>query len=465
MMKALMAKPQSYVARSQYPVPVSELFAWHERPGAFERLSPPWEDTELVERTGGLEVGARTVVRVPVAGPVKQTLVAEHTAYAPGELFQDTQREGPFHRWVHTHRMRPLGPDRSELEDAIEYELPLGAAGRWAGGRMVRARLERMFAYRHEVTRLDLERHARWSKGRPLHVAVTGASGLVGSALVPFLQGGGHRVTRLVRSAPKATDEVQWDPDGAGLNPAALEGVDAVVHLASSTVSRWPWTDAVKAEIRDSRVRGTRLIAEALGKMSRPPRVLVCASGISFYGSQGDTPLTEQSPKGEGFLSDVVEAWEAAARPARDRGIRVVSLRIGMVLSPRGGALRALLPVFRAGAGGRVASGTQRTPFISIEDVLGATLFALQTPELSGPVNAVSPVSVTNAEFTRTLAKVLKRPAVLPMPEVAVRRVLGQMGVELLLQSANLAPKALLDAGFTFAQPELEGALRFLLGR
>lgn len=466
MMPTAMAKTRSFTYRSQLPVPAAEVFDWHAREGALERLSPPWEPLTVIERTGGLEVGARTVVELPV-GPLRRRWVAEHTAHQPGRMFQDTQREGPFRSFVHTHRMIPVGPGQSTLEDAISYELPMGAVGAFFGEAMVTRRLQRGFTYRHAVTRMDIERHAR-ARARhsePLHVAVTGASGLIGSALVPYLTTGGHRVTRLVRATPSEEGRVRWDPERGELNPDALEGVDAVVHLASASVSDGRWSDAQKKQILDSRVRGTRLIAETLAKMKRPPRVLICASGMNYYGHRGEELLDEASSKGRGFLSDVVEQWEAAAEPARQRGIRVVSLRISMVLTPKGGALQKLLTPFKAGVGGPVGSGTQWMSWISIEDLLGLVEHALVTDSLRGPVNAAAPGAVRNAEWGRTLGKVLRRPSVMPLPAPVVRAAFGQMGEELLLSSVRLEPKAALASGFQFELPELEPALRFLLGR
>jgi hypothetical protein len=459
-----MGKSLVFSARSRMPVEATELFAWHAREGAFERLTPPWERVEVVERAGdGIREGARMVVRLHV-GPVAQRWEARHTKYIEGSLFQDEQVSGPFSRWVHTHRMWPE-PPTSVLEDEVVYAPPLGAAGRALGGGMIRGRLEPMFAYRHAVTREDLRRHAAFAGQGPLTVAVTGATGLVGSALTPFLSTGGHRVRRLVRGRSDAgRGDVAWNPDRGELDASALEGVDAVVHLAGANVGQ-RWTPEAREAIHGSRTKGTRLLSEALARMQRKPRVLVSASAIGFYGDRGDEVLTEASAPGEGFLARVCRDWEASTAPAEEAGIRVVHLRIGVVLDPRGGALSQLVPAFQLGGGGRVGSGRQWMSWVSLEDVLGLIHFALFTPGLRGPVNAVAPQAVRQEELARTLGRVLSRPAVLPLPGAVVRALFGEMGQEVLLAGAHVRPEVAERHGFPFCQPALEPALRFTLGR
>jgi len=460
-----MGKSLMFSARSRMPVQASELFAWHTREGAFERLSPPWEPAEVVERSGpGIHEGTRVVVRIKL-GPVPQTLVARHTKYIEGSLFQDTMESGPFSRWVHNHRMWPDPPSASVLEDEVEYALPLGALGRGVGGGFARGKLEKMFAYRHAVTREDLRRHAQYVAQGPLTVAVTGATGLVGHSLLPFLTTGGHRVRRLVRGkADAARGDVAWNPGKGELDTAAMEGVDAVVHLAGENVAQ-RWTPEAKERILRSRSEGTRTLSEALARMARKPRVLVCAAGIGFYGDRGDEVLTEESSTGEGFLAQVCREWEAATAPAREAGIRVVLLRIGVVLDPRGGALAKMLPPFLMGGGGRVGSGQQWFSWVSLEDLLGLIQAALFQRELQGPVNVVAPQPVRQEEFARTLGRVLSRPAVLPMPGAAIRALFGQMGQETVLSGARVRPAVAERLGFSFMHPDLESALRFALGK
>ncbi len=299
-----------------------------------------------------------------------------------------------------------------------------------------------------------------------MKILVSGASGLIGSALVPVLTASGHDVIRLVRSQPAAGEAaVRWDPEAGTLDAAGLEGLDAVVHLAGENLAEGRWTAEKKRRIRESRVKGTRLLCEALAGLARPPRVLVSASAVGYYGDRGDELLTEESPPGSGFLAAVARDWEAAAEPARRAGIRVVHPRMGPVLTPAGGVLAKMLPPFQAGLGGRVGSGRQYVSWIAVDDLLDAMLHLLATEALRGPVNMVAPRPVTNAEFAATLGRVLGRPAVLAVPAFAARLALGEMADEVLLASARVTPVRLAASGYRFRYPELEGALRHLLGR
>ncbi|HXF06211.1 MAG TPA: TIGR01777 family oxidoreductase [Blastocatellia bacterium] len=296
-----------------------------------------------------------------------------------------------------------------------------------------------------------------------MNILVSGSSGFIGSALVAALRAGDHRVVRLVRPQSKADGPVvRWDPDTGTIDRAGLEGIEAVIHLAGASIAE-RWTPEHKTRIRESRVRGTRLLSEALAEQARPPGVLICASATGYYGHRGDEWLTEESPPGTGFLADVCQQWEAAAEPARQRGIRVVNLRIGIVLGRQGGALARMLLPFRLGLGGTIGCGRQYWSWIALDDLVSAFLHALVTDSLSGPVNVVSPVPVTNREFTRTLGRVLARPTVFPLPAPVARFLLGEMADELLLASARVRPVRLLESGFQFRYPDLESALRHLL--
>jgi uncharacterized protein (TIGR01777 family) len=292
-------------------------------------------------------------------------------------------------------------------------------------------------------------------------IAVTGASGLIGHRLVEQLAAEGHEVVRLVRREPRPqSNEVRWDPARGEIDAAPLSGVDAIVNLAGEGIAAGRWTAARKAAIRDSRVLATRLIAECAASLRPRPAAVINASAIGYYGDRGDEPLTEESPPGEGFLPDVCCEWEAASEPARQAGIRVVALRIGVVLSSMGGALAAMLPVFRAGLGGRLGKGRQYMSWISHRDIVSLIAFALSNQALDGPVNAVAPQSVTNAEFTRSLGKALGRPTILPVPSLVVRLALGEMGRDLLLASTRVLPNRLLASGYLFRYPDIEDALQ-----
>lgn len=447
------------------PVSAAEAFAWHERAGALERLTPPWERVELVARSGeGLKPGARVTLRTRI-GPRAVEWEAEHREYAPPTVFTDVALRGPFARWEHRHEFVDTGDGGCELRDRVRYALPGGAAGRAFGGAFARRKLRALFAYRHAVTRDDL-RFALDHAGAPaLRVLVSGATGLVGRALVPFLRTQGHTVRRLVRHAPRAEDDVFWDPDAGALDLEAAGEIDAVVHLAGAGIADARWTEARKRLIRESRVRGTRLLAEALAARARPPRVVVGGSAIGFYGDAGDTWLDEASPAGSGFLAEVTRAWEESWAPLDAAGARRVYLRTGVVLSPAGGALARMLTPFRLGLGGPVGSGRQWWSWISIDDLVGAIGHALVTTTLAGPLNAVAPAPVTSGEFARELGAVLGRPAVLPAPAWALRLALGELADEALLASQRVRPGALTDSGYRFRHEKLGAALRHVLGR
>lgn len=301
-----------------------------------------------------------------------------------------------------------------------------------------------------------------------MRVIVSGATGLVGRALVNSLLADGHQVTKLVRGGSQefrapGTAAVRWDVERGELDAAALEAHDAAVHLAGEPVAEGSWTDEKKRRIRDSRVKGTRLLAETLTRLTAKPRVLVSASAIGFYGDRGDEVLDEESAAGSGFLADVSREWEAAAHPAADAGIRLAHLRIGIVLSRDGGALPQLLRPFKLGVGGRVGSGRQYMSWIALEDVVRIIRRAIEDETLSGPVNVVSPNPVTNEEFTKTLGRVINRPTVLPTPAFALRLIFGEKADALLLSGARVVPGRLERSGFEFAYPQLEAALRHIL--
>jgi uncharacterized protein (TIGR01777 family) len=295
---------------------------------------------------------------------------------------------------------------------------------------------------------------------KPGKVLVSGVSGPIGAALLPALEGQGYQITRLVRGAKSGANLIAWNPEQP-LRPQSVTGFDAVVHLAGeSVVGRW--TQSKKRRIRDSRVQGTRHLADALAEASRRPRVLITASAIGYYGDRGDEVLTENSAAGRGFLPDVCCAWEAAALPAEEAGIRTVQIRIGLVLSPVGGALQKMLTPFRLGVGGNMGNGRQWWSWIDVRDLVGAILHILNNT-LRGPVNLVAPTPVRNAEFTSILASVLHRPAIFPMPAFAARLAFGQMADELLLSSQKVEPAKLLAGGFTFQHGDLKDALGDIL--
>jgi hypothetical protein len=441
---------------SVVPRTPEEVYAWHGRPYAFQRVMAPWEKTTSSEVRHDFRNGGKVRFEFRL-GPVTVPWLAEYRDVIPGRQFVDVQLRGPFPFWRHTHRFDP-DPRGCLVTDRVEYDLPGGALGRLFGGRYAHGRLVRMFDYRHGILTRDLS----GERPKPLRIAVTGSTGLVGSALVPLLTTQGHDVIRLVRAqGPHAADERFWDPGRGILDPAALEGLDAVVHLAGANVAEGRWNDERKRRILQSRVGSTKLLVDTFGKLLAPPKTFVCASAVGYYGNGGERELPEEAPAGSGFLADVCRAWEAAASAGLPSPIRLVTPRIGTVLSPRGGALAKLLPVFRAGVGAPVGRGY--FPWVTIDDLVSLIRFALENDSLRGPVNAVAPGPLPNLEFSRILARQLRRPLWPAAPAPLIRLLAGELADALLLSSLRVAPAKALAAGFHFEHPILEEGLRWLL--
>lgn len=446
-----------FTRRTRFSVSAGELFAWHRAPGALERLTPPWESVTIIEQQPIAE-GSKTVFRLKT-WPLSFRWVAKHVDFTENSCFTDVQVKGPFSSWRHTHRFIPETGTTCVLEDSIEYRMKFHSLAMPIAGRFVRKRLERMFEYRHRIT---LEDTARVKQGKPLDILITGARGLVGSSLVPYLSTRGHRITRLARDS--AGGDAYWDPV-RGIIRCSFDRTDAVIHLAGEPIGDGVWTRAKMRAIMQSRVAGTRLLAETLSSLERPPALLVCASAVGYYGDRGDALLSEDDAPGTGFIAGVCREWERAARPAVDRGIRVVFLRIGVALHPGGGALRRLLAPARLGLGGFLGDGAQYTSWISMEDLVGAIEHILLRPGLRGPVNIVAPGPARNRDLVRTLARVLGRPALFGLPAWAVRLAFGRMGREVLLASARVSSRKLEESGYRFRHRDLESALRYLLGK
>ena len=445
---------RSFEKLSPVPGPRHEVFDWHTRPGAFTRLTPPWDPTRLLHYEG-IRDGQRVVLRVVAPWPRKW--IALHSDYVEGVQFKDEQVKGPFPRWVHTHRVEsdPVGrADHCVMHDQIDFKLPMGPLGALAYKLFMKRQIQRMFDHRHAILTGDIFDHRTLAGGRQLTVAITGASGLIGSALSDYLSTGGHEVRSV-----KRLDGLSFDID-------AIAGCDALVHLAGEPIAQ-RWNDDVKEKIRRSRVDRTALLAEQLARLpeSQRPSVMLSGSATGYYGDRGDAILTEDSHAGTGFLAGVAQAWERATRLAEDAGIRVVHLRTGIVLSPKGGALQKMLTPFKLGLGGRLGSGLHYMPWITLDDHIRAVYTAIFDQTIRGPLNLVAPQPVTNRTFTKTLAKVLGRPAILPAPVGALRLAFGEVADEALLASARVEPMKLREVGFDYRHPDLEEALRRLLGR
>lgn len=434
-----------------------DVFDWHTRPGAITRLIPPWQPMTVISESDSLESGT-AVLGLP--GGLRWVSRHRPDGYErPARFVDSLSSDGlaslpatVIRTWRHEHRFDVVDEYRTRVTDRVDTPVPERA-------------LTQTFRYRHRQLADDLASHNRAHADgvRPGTVAVTGSTGLVGTALSAFLSTGGYRVIRLVRGPARGLHERQWNPD----DPASdlLEGIDAVVHLAGASIAG-RFTDSHKSAIRDSRIEPTRRLAELAARTSNGPATFVCASAIGLYGyDRGDTPLDEHGSRGSGFLAEVVADWEAATRPAEEGDVRVVRVRTGIVQTPRGGTLQLMRPLFAAGLGGKLGSGRQWLSWIDIEDLIDVYHRVLTDPSISGPVNAVAPQPVRNEEYTRVLASVLHRPARLPVPGFGPRLLLGDEGArELAEASQYVVPKTLLDAGHRFRRPDLESSLRHQLG-
>ncbi len=458
---------------SNLPVSPADACAWHARPGALERLLPPWQDVRVLSRTGDLTNGGTVTLSVPLFGPLRKKWVARHDRYEPGVVFRDVQERGPFARWRHEHRFRPTAAG-CELNDHIDYQLPLGDVGELLGDRFVRRDLHRMFAFRHRRTCNDLERIAHYSALPPLRIALGGGSGLVGTQLSAFLRTAGHTVVPLRRGAAQtiaataAPESIAWNPERDELDADALATCDAVIHLGGAGIADRRWSAERKRLLRDSRVRSTKLLADTIakniGKNSAKMPVLIVASAIGWYGD-GVTAVDEQVPRGNGFLPELCRDWEAAADPARVAGARVVHARFGVVLSARGGALKKMLPAFQCGVGGPIGSGAQMLSWIALDDVIYALHHLLHDERARGPVNLVAPRPVPQREFARALGRTLHRPAFMPLPTTAVKLLFGEMGATVLLGGQRVVPRVLGELGYAFEHADIDSALAWELGK
>ena len=445
----------NFIKKSEMPVSAERLFAWHENPCALERLTPPWNSVKVIRKDVGLKPESEVHLKTYL-GPIPVTWVARHSEYTAGKEFCDIQVSGPFAKWVHHHRMIPKNEDQSFLEDEIEYQM-YGGLGNGIANRSI----EQLFRYRHTLLRHDLEVQNSFPTS-PLTVVITGASGLVGFELSAFLRSAGHRVLSLVRREPKE-DEILWDINAGRIETKKLEGVDGVIHLAGENIGSGRWTDEKKKRIEDSRVRGTSLLVEALNSLKSPPKVLISTSAVGYYGIKSNVVANEAAEPGKDFLAQVCEKWESEARGFK-KG-RLVTPRFGVVLTPKGGALSKMLLPFKMGLGGRMGSGKQLMSWVSIDDLIYQLYRLLLTPSIDGPVNLCAPHLVSNLEFSKTLASVLHRPCLFPVPAFMAKLLFGEMAEATMLSSIGAKPTKLEEAGLPFYYPDLSSALEHLLGK
>lgn len=418
----------------------------------------------------GIREGGRAVIEISAPWGSSRW-VAEHFNVQAGREFSDRQLQGPFRSWTHTHSFEPLYQDQSTLTDVVVCELPLSPLSDLFAANFVKKKLSAMFAYRHRVLSNDLSFWASIPEKKMKRVLLTGSRGLIGRELAAFLRQAGYDVIGLSRTKIDGDSQtVLWDLtertpiDGTLL----LDGrsLDAVIHLAGEGIAESRWTDEQKSKLARSRIEATHNLIAGLKSLGLTPQVFISASGVGIYGDRGDEVLTESSGLGHGFLSDLALAWESAGQQAEQAfAARAVQFRMSTVLTPRGGALAKMMLPFKSGLGGRLGHGRQWMSWVALDDVLYAIAFALESSNVRGPVNLVSPQPVRNLEFTRILGEVLGRPAIFPVPRFALRLALGEMADELLLASQRAQPELLMHFGFKFRFPDLRQALMHMLGK
>ena len=449
---------------SRFDCERSDLFDWHEKRGAFERLVPPWRSVSIIDSDFCISDGAKTTFSVGV-GLFKVKWEASHKGYEYPCQFVDVQNSGPFKFWEHRHLFfQQSQSGGSILTDEISYRLPVGRLGDWLLSEKIGKDIEQMFKFRHRRTKNDLSRIAEFS-GQKLRIAISGCSGLIGSELRAFLLGAGHEVIRISRTPTDVPSEVYWDVAKGELDTTQLEELDAFIHLAGENIAHKRWTKRQKARLYSSRVDGTRNITEALAKCSTPPKVFICASATGIYGDTGEQWVQEENnDTADSFLASVCRDWEAACSPLIPYS-RIVNCRFGIVISPKGGALKNMLLPFSLGLGGKVGNGKQFWSWISLDDVVYSIAQIIRDERFVGPVNIVAPQVLTNLEFTKILGQVMRRPTVFPVPSLMARTVFGEMADALLLCSCRVKSHKLQENGFDFVYPELGAVLKDYLGK
>ncbi len=440
---------------TEFPFSADEVFAWHLRKGAIERMVPPWKKIAFLFPPGSPEnEGSQVGLKVSL-GPLRFRWMLEHKNLTH-LAFSDVQISGPFRNYSHRHRVIPQGAHSCILSEEIRYD----AYSDWVGSYLNRE-FTQMFSWRHAILCEDLKLFDRHP--RPiLRILLSGSGGLIGSHLKILLQTAGHRVVSLVRgSGQSCEDTVFWDPGRGMLAQEDFEGFDTVIHLAGESIGGL-LVSKRKKKIFLSRCRDTWLLSQVLSRLNRPPKTMISASAVGFCGNRGEEELDENSSKGQGFLADVCQKWEMATEAIENKGCRVVHPRFAMVLSRRGGALEKMLLPFKWGLGGRLGSGEQIISWVGIDDAIGALYHLVLDESLSGPVNIAAPTPVSQEQFARSLACKLHRPACMPLPAGILRFLFREMADEVLLSSARAVPQKLTQAGYVFRYPDLDTALNYV---
>nr|MBA3750105.1 TIGR01777 family protein [Nitrosopumilus sp.] len=457
----------NFVKQIQLSTDATDVFDYHTREGALDRLMPPWSLLTLIKNNKDIKNGSVTILKLKL-GPIGIKWIAEHLGYIQNRQFQDRMIKGPFRSWLHTHSFIPSDFDHCTMEDRIDYSLASGIARSKFINDLIQNNLNQIFYYRHRILKNDMTLRKLVRKNRRKKILITGSTGLIGSALIPLLKiVGEHNVTKMVRPSSKNIDNnlqvVKWDPDKEKIIINDLEGYDLIIHLGGENIFG-RWSNSKKQSLMESRIKTTRLLCNSIIKLTKPPSTFICASAIGFYGNRGSEILTEESSAGSGFLSDLCQKWEESTETAKSIGIRVINLRFGMVLTPRGGILQKLVKpsIFKIGL--QMGSENQYISWVSIEDVIGSILYSIDDSSIQGPVNIVSPNPVTILDFSRILSSVLKNKIMIPLSKRLLKLAFGEFADSVVSSSSFVLPKKLSSIGYPYMNPDLEDTLRLLLG-
>lgn len=438
---------------SELPFSADEVFAWHRREGALDRMIPPWVQAKVLQRGDPSQVGSLTIMQMG-RGPISLRWIAEHVGFTPGREFIDEQKKGPFKFWRHIHRVEAR-EDGCVYKDIIEYTPSF-----FLSKSFVEKELQRQFAFRHKQLLSDLSLYKAYDQ-TPKRILLSGSNGMVGSALASFLKAAGHDVWKLQRGNTDLPAKIiGWDPSLDGADRDSLEGFEVVLHLAGENIGIKKWNERQKSKIFQSRCRDTWLLSHMFSRLKNPPKIFLSASAIGIYGDRKKEILTEESSLGHDFLSDVCIRWEEASEVLRLMNVRTCALRFGYILSPKAGMLRQMLAAFKAGLGGKMGSGEQVVSWVALDDVIRAIYHCIMNESLQGPVNVVAPHPVTQEEFAKNLAKVLHRPCVANLPAWLLRALWGERADALILRSAHVLAEKLEKSGFAFRYTDLEGYFR-----
>jgi len=459
----------TYEHIADFDMPVQRVWQWYDSPGAFRRIMPEWEGITPLQ-AGALKNGETTKFKVRI-GPIKKKWVAQHHSVVQGEVFHDRMVKGPFGTWEHEHRFTPVDANTSQIHDIVQWKLPLHMLTWWTAPFTVKGRMDQMFAYRANRVNSDLTRIDEFEHLARQKVLVSGSTGLIGMQLCAFLAAAGHEVTRLIRPTtripPDASNDsvVVWDDLKGEVIEGDLNGFDTVIHMAGAGIGDKRWNKKRKEIIEKSRTVPTNNLTTLLGQLDRPPKTFICSSAIGLYGNSQEKMLDENSEAGDDFLAKTVLNWEAAAQPAVDAGIRTIWIRTGIVVTSMGGALKKLLLPAKLGAGGPVGGGKQYYSWISLDDQIYAIQHLMMTKECQGPYNLTAPNPVTQKQFAKSIGRVLRRPAFMPLPGFVLKILLGQMAQSLVLNGQRVLPNRLVASGYDFQDDNLELCLRRCLGK